>query len=56
MDAQGRYARDSNQPPIDINDEIRARQSQAYHNMGGQGPEHVDLTDEMIPPMPPTGT
>ncbi|XP_071931627.1 uncharacterized protein [Coffea arabica] len=54
MDAQGRYARDSNQPPIDINDEIWARQSQAYHNMGGQGPEHVDLTNEMIPPAPPT--
>ena len=55
MDAQGRYARDSNQPPVDINDEIRARQSQAYDNMGGQGTEHVDLTDDIIPPMQSIG-
>ncbi|XP_071911429.1 uncharacterized protein [Coffea arabica] len=55
MDAQGRYARDSNQPPVDINDEIRVRQSQALNNMGGQSMEHVDLTDEMISPMAPTG-
>ncbi|XP_027147815.1 uncharacterized protein LOC113748453 [Coffea eugenioides] len=55
MDAQGRYARDSNQPPVDINDEIRVRQSQAYDNMGGQGTEHVDLTDDIIPPMQSIG-
>ncbi|XP_071933140.1 uncharacterized protein [Coffea arabica] len=36
MDAQGRYARDSNQPPVDINDEIRARQGQAFSNINLQ--------------------
>ncbi|XP_071906280.1 uncharacterized protein [Coffea arabica] len=55
MDAQGRYARDSNQPPIDINDEIRARQGQAFSNINLQGTEHVDLTDEMTPPVQSTG-
>ncbi|XP_027079084.2 uncharacterized protein [Coffea arabica] len=55
MDAQGQYARDSNQPSVDINDEIRARQSQAYDNMGGQGTEHVDLTNDMTPPMQSIG-
>ena len=55
MDAQGQYARDSNQPPVDINDEIRARQNQTCDHMGGQGTEHVNLTDDMIPPMQSIG-